>query len=347
MLKRRLVALVLLLPLLVGVGSGIASVSLGAATPSELLAEPSSAFISLGELPVWQWTATRLKLAAGQRQIGDVYVGKNRLLRVPQPVDGGAIPAAGRKITSLSASTGAPITVAVLPDAALLYESELPASVSLPPERQLLEQLSASLPAGVSGVDLYTTLGDLREENIFYRTDECWTSLGAYYGYAAIARQMGLPAAQKEDFTIRYIEHEALGGLYQNTRYGKRFSESVDLYRPSQGAADAEVTVQNGGKTAAYGGIYRTEYLKTPDFPAVFLGPEAERITVRVPANTTGRRLLLIGDQNAHIAVQFLIRHYDEITVLPTSALTGEIDTAGYQQILILTGCSKLLNIFQ
>lgn len=349
MIKRRLFVLFLLMLLSVGILSGIASVSLGAVAPSELLAEPSSAFMALGRLPVWQWTATRLKLAAGQRQIGDVYIGKNRLLKLPESADNTVFASARRQITALAGRTSAPLTVAVVPDAALLYESELSALISLPPERQMLEQFYNSLPAAVSGVNLLTALSEVREENIFYRTDEHWTSLGAYYGYAAIGKQMGLTVEPKEDFTIRYIEHEALGGLYRKAQYGGHFSESVDFYQPSDGMLETEVTVyQNGGeKKATYTELYRTEYLDTPDFPAAFLGPEAERITVRVPTNTTGKRLLLIGDQNAHIAAQFLIRHYDEITILPTSALTGEPDMADYQQVLILTGCAALQHEFQ
>ena len=35
-------------------------------------------------------------------------------------------------------------------------------------------------------VDLCTTLNAHRDEDLYYRTDHHWTSLGAYYGYTAL-----------------------------------------------------------------------------------------------------------------------------------------------------------------
>ncbi len=44
---------------------------------------------------------------------------------------------------------------------------------------------------GASWADLYTPLWEHKGEDIFYRTDHHWTSLGAYYGYTGLATALG------------------------------------------------------------------------------------------------------------------------------------------------------------
>ena len=352
MVKRRLLISLLILLLSITCLSAGVSVATGAVTPTELVQEPSSAFTALSKLPVWKWTTTRMLLYSGQRQIGDVYIAQDRLLKIPDEIDDRAFDTAARRIGSLSIETGVPVTLAVIPDAAILYENQLSALLPLPEERQALTELYGKMPESVTTVNLYTALNDVREEHIFYRTDEHWTSLGAYYGYAAICRQMGLQVLQKEKFTIRYMEHEALGGLYRQTAYGAHLSDSVDFYQLSGNPAAVTVTIENPatatGTVTERDSIYRTEYLSTQDFPAAFLGPEADRITITMSNSEEPKgKLLLIGDLSAHTAAQFLIQHYDEITILPTNALIGEIDATGYQQILILTDCTELQNTFR
>ena len=39
--------------------------------------------------------------------------------------------------------------------------------------------------AGVDTVDVFSALSAHSDENIYYRTDHHWTSLGAYYAYCA------------------------------------------------------------------------------------------------------------------------------------------------------------------
>ncbi len=314
------------------------------ATPQSLLTNPASAFDAIGEIPAVRKTATHLLVLCGRRQIGNVCIGASRLLEIPETPNEQASANAADAIDRLAASGDTPVTAAILPDAAALYDTEVSSLLFLPDEKTAYASLLSQI-GNAATVNLLSTLNEVRDEDIFYNTDSSWTSLGAYYGYTAIARAMGLSVIQKEKFTIRYMDSEALGRLYETAQYGKSYADSVEFYSLSAADSSVMVTVTDGDDSRKYNTFYRTEYIGSSEFVYSFLGGEVDRIDIST--GSEGGRLLLIGDENAHVAAQFLCCHFSEITLLPTTALLSSIDTSDYAQVLVLADFSEMQTVFQ
>ena len=74
----------------------------------------------------------------------------------------------------------------LVPVAAQVLTDKLPAYAPVADYAAILEVLT---DAGVDTVDMLTALAAHSGENIYYRTDHHWTSLGAYYAYCAWPRR--------------------------------------------------------------------------------------------------------------------------------------------------------------
>ena len=70
----------------------------------------------------------------------------------------------------------------LVPMAAQVLTEKLPAYAPVADYAAILQVLTA---AGVDTTDVLSALAAHSSENIYYRTDHHWTSLGAYYAYCA------------------------------------------------------------------------------------------------------------------------------------------------------------------
>ena len=90
------------------------------------------------------------------------------------------------------------------------------------PSRQ--EVTVRPLLEGVEFVDFLTALrdhaGERTWEGIFYRTDHHWTTLGAYYGYAALMEALGRGGEVPEPETVRARDLPVSNG-FQGTLYSQ------------------------------------------------------------------------------------------------------------------------------
>ena len=74
-----------------------------------------------------------------------------------------------------------PVTFSLVPTQACIWADRLPEGAPNASQTDILAQAQAAVP-GATWADLYTPLWEHKDEDIFYRTDHHWTSLGAYYG---------------------------------------------------------------------------------------------------------------------------------------------------------------------
>lgn len=69
----------------------------------------------------------------------------------------------------------------------------------------MLESALQDLNGYVTSIDVLTTLQIHQGEDIYYRTDEHLTSLGAFYCYLEAADRMGLSRVTRDNFNIEYL----------------------------------------------------------------------------------------------------------------------------------------------
>ena len=103
-----------------------------------------------------------------------------------------------------------------------VYNVVIPSSVEIAlPERlsktvsnnqwENISTIFSNIADNVTPVDVYNTLGEKRNEKLYYSTDKYWTQLGAYYAYSSLAEALGIEAVNIDSFKLATIDTEVLG----------------------------------------------------------------------------------------------------------------------------------------
>ena len=129
---------------------------------------------------------TYLELAVGKRESGGVYICEDKYLmdkfttysKKQLATNAAALADLQEKL----AAEGVSMNTILVPMAAQVLTDKLPAYAPVVDYAAILQVLT---DAGGDTVDVFSALSAHSDENIYYRTDHHWTSLGAYYAYCA------------------------------------------------------------------------------------------------------------------------------------------------------------------
>ena len=137
----------------------------------------------------------------GKKENNNVYfaAGDTLISRFDEP-DGEKVTNNLNYVNNFVENVDIPVTFSLIPTQACISADRLPAGAPNASQTAILEQAKASVP-GASWADLYTPLWEHKGEDIFYRTDHHWTSLGAYYGYTGLATALGYTPVPLNDYT--------------------------------------------------------------------------------------------------------------------------------------------------
>lgn len=207
-----------------------------------------------------------------------------------------------------------PVYVSLIPTQACIWADRLPAGAPNASQTDLLEQAETALPG--QWYDTYSALWDHREEDIFYRTDHHWTSLGAYYGYTALIRAMGLEPVPLSQYTKTTVSRDFYGTVFSSS--GVRWVEPdcIDTYVPEEGITVVSHTYdQKGNPVEEPRQLYDASFLEVKDKYAMFLGGQ-QSLGVVYTQNTGAPKLLLVRDSYSDSMVPFLTAHFSEIHLI-------------------------------
>ena len=212
-------------------------------------------------------------------------------------------------VNALAEESRVPVYFMLIPSAASVWEEKLPPHAPSFDQRQLIRELYAACAA--VPVDAVSVLDAHREEEIFYRTDHHWTSLGAYYGYTAFAKAAGFEPAALESFRPRVVSEDFRGTVWSRSGVHWTAPDRITLYVEPDGV---QVTNYPEGKAEA-GQVYDFSRLETKDQYALFYGGNTPRLVIRTGAED-GPKLLVIRDSYMDSASPFLFPHFSEIHML-------------------------------
>lgn len=235
--------------------------------------------------------------------------------------------------------------VMLVPTADNILADKLPDDAPYFDQRAFLEKVEET--AGAEHyVDVYTALKAHMGEEIYYRTDHHWTSLGAFYGYRAWAE-----AAGKEPYPYRAEEMETvaedfLGTLHSRVNVGWR-RDSI-CYFPETEEVPVEVTYDRKTKADS---LYEFSYLKTKNQYGFFLDDNHALVEIEMQ-NGKEDMLFVIKDSYANCLIPLLTPHYGRICVLDlryyNGRLTELLENYGEEdmEVLILYNCVHFLEDF-
>ena len=263
----------------------------------------------------WVSFQTDMELFMGKNEIHNVYIGKNHYLLEhytekefdPQQIS--------KNLQALEKFVGkakqnADVHVMMVPTKSWILREKLPAFAPHYKEQKFYDALQQKLEKEDVLISVETVLDAHKEEEIYYRTDHHWTTLGAWYAYEQYTKAVGgdLQRAQgKKKF--RCISKDFYGTTYAKINYARQ-ADKIEIYEPE----DKLRVVYNMGEKKTKT-LYDFSFLKTADQYSVFTGGNQAVLEI-TGGIKNGKTLLLIKDSFENSILPFLAEDYEKLVVV-------------------------------
>jgi hypothetical protein len=179
------------------------------------------------------------------------------------------------------------------------------------PEQRFANNVFANLLPQVKRVDAWSEINQHLDEYLYFYTDHHWNGRGAYYAYRAFCQSAGFVPYELNQFT-RKMNKGFLGSLYAMTQDSrlKDSKDSVEMFIPP-------VTTQSYYFNDNLKKPFKTWLFAVKSYSySAFLGGDHPLMRVDVPANQTGRKILVIKDSYGNAFAPYLTLHYDQVYIV-------------------------------
>ena len=244
-------------------------------------------------------------------------------------------------VNKLVENVDVPVYFSLIPGKVSVWADRLPEGAPNASEGDILAQAQDTTQA--QWVDIASVLEEHKDEDIYYRLDHHWTSLGAYYGYAALMEAMGLEVTPLSDYEKTTVSTDFKGTTYSSSGVRWMAPDSIDIYVPEEGIT---VTAWNGTQPEE-GVLYDWSKLEVKDKYSFFLGGNKPLAVVK-GQNTVGPKLLVIRDSYSDSLAPFLTADFSEVHLFdprynktPVSQYVAE---NGIDQVLVLYSVSNFVS---
>jgi hypothetical protein len=262
------------------------------------------------------------RLTGKQENNGIYFAANDTLIRRIDEPDPAILTANIETINAFVSEADAPVMFGLIPSAADIWRDRLPTGAPSADEAAWIEEISGRMTAPT--VDLRDTLQRHSAEDIYYRTDHHWTSLGAYYAYTDLMRAFGMEDAiiPTQAFERTVVSTSFYGSSWSAA--GMKFvsPDTVEVW--TLGNEDAfSITLDN----QVANGFYAWEHLAKKDHYSLFLDGVHDVVTVR----KTGEErptLLILKDSFANSLAPFLAQHFDLVLLNLSSTRTDFINVS-------------------
>ena len=265
-----------------------------------------------------QWTGlkARTEQVLGKREFNGVYLCGDALIAKVEPPKDGLEEKNLSYVSRLAERTELPVYLGLIPSAAEIRKDELPKGAQSWDQAAFIAR-GLELE-GVEPIDFLTALrdhaGERTWEGIFYRTDHHWTTLGAYYGYAALMEALGRGEEVPEPEAVKArdlpVSNGFQGTLYSQSGIHWLEPDSIEFWVEESGLT---VTSWRDG-TPKEAGLYDWDYLGKKDKYSAFLGGNQPLCVIKNPEGEG--KLLLIRDSYADSLAPFLALRFEEVHLL-------------------------------
>ena len=263
----------------------------------------------------WVTMKTYMELAIGKRESVGVYICKDKYLMdkftsysKKQLV---ANAAALVDLQEKLAAEGISMNTILVPMAAQVLTDKLPAYAPVADYAAILQVLT---DAGVDTTDVLSALVAHSSENIYYRTDHHWTSLGAYYAYCA---WRGIEP-NVDEWTQEVLCDDFYGTTWNKVPLPSVPAEEITAWYKH---INRSVSYNNGQYETD--SIYERKYLSGSDQYAVFLNSNQAQTVIE--GSGKNGKLLLIKDSYGNTFSQFPVEDYAEVHVLDLRFFKGDV----------------------
>ena len=252
----------------------------------------------------WTGLKARAEQLLGKREFNEIYLAGDTLISKVETPDQTKVENNLSYIDRLKDKTDAKVTLGFIPSAAEIWKDKLPAGAESWNQTALLEK---------SDVDFKAALSAHATEQIFYRTDHHWTTLGAFYGANALLESLGKEPLKGEGFTVEIASDAFNGTLYSQSGIHWLEPDMME-YWVSEGGLT--VTSWSTGKPEEVP-LYDRSYLEKKDKYSSFLGGNQPLCVIKnenLPEDAG--KVVLVRDSYADALAPFLAQRFSEVHLL-------------------------------
>lgn len=267
----------------------------------------------------WVDVAVGVQKLMGRRDVNGIYIGKDGYL-LEKYTDGDFdaqmsadnVGVLGEFLNRMTEQYGAEhVDCLFVPGKASALPGKLPSYAQPFDEGEILQALSDELEQPEIVFDLTPVMNEHQEEDIYYRTDHHWTTLGAYYAYAAWCEKHGKSVAPLEAYEREVVSDDFYGTSY-NKSHQRVQADTVELFH--SGAEQSLRIVWDQGEKES-DSPYQRELSGESDKYRVFFDGNTAEIAIDTGCENE-RTLLLLKDSYANCFVPFLFDDYSRIVMI-------------------------------
>ena len=210
------------------------------------------------------------------------------------------------------------------PQAALAYTGS---------QLKQINNVQSHLNDDVYGIDVYTILGEHRDEPIYLRTDHHWAPLGAYYAASKLAEAAGVDFLDISEYD-EHVVHGYVGSMYAYAKDIRISSNPEDFVYYVPKNVTLKTTYTNYKLDSSWNVAGESEpaegsfFIKYPDGSGgaycTFMGGDA-KITRVETSTDNGRKLLILKDSYGNALPAFLFGSFEEVHVIDSRYFTKNI----------------------
>ncbi len=263
-----------------------------------------------------QWIALKAgaEYASGKRENNGVYICDEHTLiaRFDPPATDRAKQLIDKNFGYVDAFAelgGVPVYFSLIPGKVSLWADLLPEGA---PNDDEGTYLARGAQTKAKWIDVNAALSQHKDEPIYYRTDHHWSSLGAYYGYAALMEGMGVTPKPLSDFTKTVVSRDFYGTTFSTSGVRWMDPDVIELYVPQEAATVTNHFSQTDVREGQP--LYDMSKLADKDKYSMFLGGNKPLTVVKSNVAPAGApRLMLVRDSFSDSLAPFLTYHFSEI----------------------------------
>ena len=291
----------------------------------------------------WKALYTNALVFLGKEQFDNVYILDDKLVEVFDKIDSEKLENNISKINTFAENTDNQVYVMISPTASGIYSSMLPSYATQIDQKKVIDDVYYKLDKTVETIDAFYPLYSARDEYIFYRTDNKWTSFGSYYAYVEAIKKLGFEPITMQNYDLDYASQGFYGSLHNKVYYNKIQSDRINLFRSKYQSPVTSVQLYDGEQVLKSNSVYFRSALKTENKTDIYLeGNNYEKAVVKTSVENAPKLLVIKGDY-ANTLIPFLTPHYSEITAVDLDRLKENgkklneiVNIDDYDQILIM-----------
>ena len=291
---------------------------------------------------------------SGKQENNGVYFGKNDTLinRLDEPswedipAQGGTSAKPGLEtsagyVNALVNNVDVPVYFGIIPSAAEIWSDRLPEGAPTADEKAIIDRLYDTVQTYT--IDMYSVLEEHKGEDIYYRTDHHWTSLGAYYGYTALMEAMGMEAEPLNEDAKVTVTDSFYGTIFSSSGVRWVAPDHIDRYISGDGL---KVTAYFDG-TPTDSTLYVDSYLDKKDKYSSFLGGN-QPLCIIETEHTDAPKVLVIRDSYSDSLAPFLTQNFSEIHLfdprMNLNSVKDYVETNEIDQVVVLYSISNFIS---